>query len=69
MRPRFASLLPDAPELLAVLRKMVVCGTYLEDGAVIWAAGVALLVGACGMEKEEDDGDGVWITDNIDKAT
>ena len=41
---------------------MAMGGTYLEDGAVIWVEGVAPAVEACGMEKEEEDGGGVWIT-------
>jgi hypothetical protein len=41
---------------------MAMGGAYLEDGAVIWVEGVAPAVGACGMEKEEEDGGGVWIT-------
>ena len=32
---------------------------------MIWVEGVALApaIGACGMWKEEEDGDRVWITD------
>ena len=41
---------------------MAMGGAYLEDGAVIWVEVVMLAGGACGMEKEEEDGGGVWIT-------
>jgi hypothetical protein len=37
-------------------------GAYLDDEAMIWVEGVVPVVEACGMEKEEEDGGGVWIT-------
>ena len=40
---------------------MAMGGAYLADGAVILVEGVVPVVGACGMEKEEEDGRGVWI--------
>ena len=43
---------------------MALDGAYLEDGAVIWVEGVAPAVGACGMEKgEEEDGVGCGLPD------
>jgi hypothetical protein len=41
---------------------MAMGGAYLEDGAVISVEGVAPAVEVCGMEKDEEDGGGVWIT-------